>query len=172
MGNTSARDTAALDRAKRDAMACDLRRAGLTYQEIADALGMSDPSVARDAIIRSRKAVIKEPATELVAWETERLDTILAAIWPKVQKGDLRAIDRVLKVMERRAKYFGLDAPEKIVHMPVSPERVTAANARRIMTELFPGDVTPNGDVKPVAAAQEQPSNDAADTFADDNEEP
>lgn len=150
MGNTSGRDTAALDRAKRDAMACDLRRAGLTYQEIADALGLADPSSARDAIIRSRKAIIKEPATELVAWETERLDTILAAIWPKVQKGDLRAIDRVLKVMERRAKYYGLDAPEKILAMPITAERVSAAAARRIMSEVFSGDVTPDDDVKPV----------------------
>lgn len=109
MGNTAARDTESLDRTKRDAMACDLRRAGCTYQEIANALGMSDASVARDAIIRARKAIIAEPVRELVEWETERLDKMLAAIWPKVQNGNLQAIDRALKISARRSALLGLD---------------------------------------------------------------
>ena len=36
------------------------------------------------------------------------------AIWPAALAGDLFAIDRVLKVMSRRAKLLGLDQPKKV----------------------------------------------------------
>lgn len=39
---------------------------------------------------------------------------------------------------------------DKLEIKPVAPERVTAAEARRVMTEIFSGDVTPDDDVKPV----------------------
>ena len=38
----------------------------------------------------------------------------LNAIWPKVQSGDLKAIDRMLAIMARRARYKQLDAPQEI----------------------------------------------------------
>lgn len=51
---------------------------------------------------------------------------------------------------------------DKLEIKPIAPERVTAAEARRVMTELFPGDVTPNEDVRPVFSGPK----------TDDNEEP
>lgn len=42
---------------------------------------------------------------------------------------------------------------DKLEIKPVAPERVTAAEARRVMTEIFSGDVTPDDDVKPVVGA-------------------
>jgi hypothetical protein len=39
--------------------------------------------------------------------EDSALDALLLILWPQVKKGDQGAIDRVLRVMERRA----LDAP-------------------------------------------------------------
>jgi len=41
--------------------------------------------------------------------ELERLDAMQAAIWDDAMNGHLGAIDRVLKIMERRAKLLGLD---------------------------------------------------------------
>ena len=46
--------------------------------------------------------------------ELARLDVAQRAIWKKVVKGDLAAIDRLLKIMQRRAKLIGLDAPVKL----------------------------------------------------------
>jgi hypothetical protein len=47
--------------------------------------------------------------------ELERLDALLAVLWPLAvaAQPDQYAIDRVLAIMARRARYLGLDAPEK-----------------------------------------------------------
>lgn len=151
MGNRSAADTEALRLEKLETMCCDLRRTGLTLSEIANALGLSDASIVHEAIKRAKKkarALTVESAQDLVDWETERLDVYLTAIWPKVQKGDLKAIDRALKIGAARRALYGLDAPTKVEHSEAPPERATAATARKIMSELFPGDVTP-GHTKP-----------------------
>jgi len=51
----------------------------------------------------------------MCALELERLDVMLLALWRRVQNGDERAIDRALKIEERRAKLLGLDAPIRAV---------------------------------------------------------
>lgn len=48
---------------------------------------------------------------------------LLAAIWKEaVEGGDLKAVDRILKIMERRAKLLGLDAPTKVAATTASGE--------------------------------------------------
>jgi len=54
-----------------------------------------------------------ETAEEIRRLELERLDAMLFAIGPEVRKGSYGAIDRALKIMERRARLLGLDAPVK-----------------------------------------------------------
>jgi len=43
--------------------------------------------------------------------EVERLDALLRTLWPK--RADPPVTDRILKIVERRAKLLGLDAPER-----------------------------------------------------------
>lgn len=93
--------------------ALELRKAGANYQSIADALGYRGASGAFKAVQSGLKAVLREPAEELRTLELERLDGILMAIYPKARQGDSQAIDRCLRVMERRSKLLGLDAPAK-----------------------------------------------------------
>jgi hypothetical protein len=38
---------------------------------------------------------------------------MITVLWPQVAKGNQGAVDRVLRIMERRAKLLGLDAPTK-----------------------------------------------------------
>lgn len=38
---------------------------------------------------------------------------MIGVLWPRVLKGDYLAMDRAIKLMERRAKLLGLDAPTK-----------------------------------------------------------
>lgn len=85
--------------------------AGLNYRDMAEALGVSLATVAGDV-----KVIIErwqdEQASTIGQWvqlESHRLDRALNAIWDKVQAGDLGAIDRALKIMERRARLLGLD---------------------------------------------------------------
>jgi hypothetical protein len=52
-------------------------------------------------------------ADEVRTLELERLDRFLSYLWDKIEQGDPVAIDKGLKIMDRRAKYLGLDAPIK-----------------------------------------------------------
>lgn len=54
-----------------------------------------------------------EPAREFVAIECRRLDALIEALWSKAVDGDEGAVATMLRVMERRARMLGLDAPTK-----------------------------------------------------------
>jgi DNA-binding CsgD family transcriptional regulator len=96
--------------------ALELRRAGHGYQAIADRLGCS-LSTAHGYIkeaMAEAKAQIDTDASELKAEEISRLDGMLVGLWDAAKMGDYAAVDRVLKIMERRSKLLGLDAPVKV----------------------------------------------------------
>lgn len=95
--------------------ALSLRRAGYSYSEIASEVGISRASAHRlvsEALHDIREA-IDNSAGEMRAEEISRLDALVRAVWPQAIAGDFYAIDRALKIMERRAKLLGLDAPTK-----------------------------------------------------------
>lgn len=93
--------------------ALELRKAGVSYQRIAETLGYKDASGAWRAVKSALKKTLQEPAAELRTLEVERLDAMLSAIWASVKQGQYGAQDRALKIMERRARLLGLDAPVK-----------------------------------------------------------
>lgn len=105
---------------KRAIDAMTLRKAGATYQEIADKLGFKHPAAAQKAVERELKATVVEAVDDLRLIEGERLDRLLRAVWGPAVQGGLQAVDRVLKIMERRAKLFGIDSPTLIA--PVKPD--------------------------------------------------
>ena len=92
--------------------ALEMRKAGLPYQKIADALGYSNHSGARKAVIAAMKKTLREPAEEVRELEIARLDDLINAIWHFRAKPEY--LDRILKIMERRSKLLGLDAPTKL----------------------------------------------------------
>ena len=93
----------------RGAEALELRLAGNSFEQIASRLDYSDKSGAWRAVEGELRKVRHEHAAEAVALDLARLDKVLNAVWSKAMDGDPVAIDRVLKVIERRAKYFDLD---------------------------------------------------------------
>jgi hypothetical protein len=60
--------------------------------------------------------VCLEEAAVIRDIELQRLDDLYQIAWIEANAGNIAAIDRCLRVMERRAKLLGLDAPEKIDH--------------------------------------------------------
>ena len=110
---TSPRRLAAIERHRR---ALELRTAGATFPEIAAALGYTGPGAAYKAVHAGIRAVLREPAEALVNLELVRLDKMWLAIWPAIARGNVHAIDRGLRVMERRARLLGLDAPWRLEH--------------------------------------------------------
>lgn len=53
--------------------------------------------------------MITEPSHQLIKEELSRLDGMWTELHAKARKGDLGAIDRALKIMDRRSRYLGLD---------------------------------------------------------------
>jgi len=99
--------------AERQARALGLRKAGLGYAAIAHQLGYAGPSGAYRAIMTALRALTGEPAKELRDLELARLDDLLAGLWGDARQGNVQKIDRVLKIMQRRAALLGLDAPAR-----------------------------------------------------------
>lgn len=93
--------------------ALELRKAGVSYVRIAEVLGYASGSGAHKAVASALKKTLQEPADDLRTLEIERLDAMLSAIWASVKQGQYGAIDRAIKIMERKAKLLGMDAPTK-----------------------------------------------------------
>jgi hypothetical protein len=91
--------------------ALQLRLAARTYKEIADALGYANESVAYKAVHSAMKKTLREPAQELRDIETDRVDKALSAVWPRVIKGDDKAIHTFLRLSDHKSKLLGLYAP-------------------------------------------------------------
>jgi hypothetical protein len=93
--------------------ALEMRKAGVPFDAIARQLGYGGPAGAFKAVESAIQRTLQEPADEVRKLELERLDKLLLGLWPAASKGDCRAVERVLAVMDRRARYLGLDAPAK-----------------------------------------------------------
>lgn len=95
--------------------ALELRRAGATYQDIADHLGYATAQGAYLAYQRALKRTLTDAGSEEVReMELDRLDRLQRAVWAKAVAGEYPAVDRVLKIMAQRAQYLGLYAPAKM----------------------------------------------------------
>lgn len=115
----------------REIRAVQLRQAGLTFDDIADALGYANRGSAWKAVRRALQKWGSETVDEHRALELSRLDTILRRIWPEAvgrpektnEDGEVvreavppdhDAIKTFLKISERRARLLGLDAPQEL----------------------------------------------------------
>lgn len=114
----AANNTAAAKALKlqRQAAALEFRRAGLDFREIGRRLNCSKSQAQRDVAhaLEEAKAAVLADATDLKAEDLDRLNALLTTLW--VKRSELGAIDRILAVMQRRAKLMGLDAPVKLAH--------------------------------------------------------
>ena len=91
--------------------ALELRASGQSIRAIADQLGVSKSQVQRD-IEKELKAAAegrKTIAGLIIDLELAKLDALEEKAWKHISDGELSAIDRVLRSMERRAKLLGLD---------------------------------------------------------------
>jgi len=152
------------DTAQRRRKAIDMRMAGASYQQIADELGYNSRGAACQDVTRALETAVVEQARSVEAYreeELQRLDVLLAEAWavlkrqhitvshgrtiyddrtgePLLDDGPvLTAIDRILKIQERRAKFLGLDAPQR--HEVVSVDALDA-EIQKLHAELGRGE--------------------------------
>ena len=74
---------------------------------------MLNLSVTKGSLDRALAKLQAESLSNIEDWraqELARLDRMQVGLWPQVIKGNHGAIDRVLRIMERRARLLGLDA--------------------------------------------------------------
>ena len=110
------------DQAKRDvllrrAAIAELLTAGITSsREIARRLGMSVRSIQRDlrAVEAEFRASIINVIEERRGLQIRQIDAAKNALWPKVQKGHIMAIQPYVSLLNRESKLLGLDAPIEI----------------------------------------------------------
>jgi hypothetical protein len=90
--------------------------AGLSSRDMEGPLGVSHGTIISDmkAIFKELRDATLRDADKAADLQERRLDRALNAMWQAVLDGNLQAIDRFLRVEERRAKLRGLDAPEKM----------------------------------------------------------
>ena len=97
--------------AARRERALELRASGRSIRAIADELEISKSQVQRD-IENELKAAAegrKKIAGLIIDLELAKLDALEEKAWKHISDGELSAIDRVIRSMERRAKLLGLD---------------------------------------------------------------
>ena len=92
----------------------ELRRSGETWERIAQVVGYANASGAQKAYQRVVTRVQKVTVDEIRDLELDRLDRLQRAYWRSaVVDLNTKAADVVLKVMDKRAKLLGLDAPQR-----------------------------------------------------------
>ena len=100
------------------------RRAGLSYREIASQLNISKSAAHRyvTKALQELDEQLNESTRNLRSLELERLDNLQRALWQDAMRGNPQSVDKVLKVMDHRAKIAGLYAPAKIANTDLSGE--------------------------------------------------
>lgn len=137
--------------AERDLRIFKMRQAGVAINEISRRFNMTSSSV--NASIRrqlekmNREALLAYP--EVLRLELERLDALQQSIWPMTQhrrvttedgtemsvEPDMKAIQQVLSIMDRRAKLLGMEQNNINVQLDIAatqnaPVRATLSGSK------------------------------------------
>ena len=122
--------------AERDLRMFKMRQGGVTVNEIGRRFGVStsvvSKSIGRQLERLNREALMAYP--EVLRMELERLDSLQAAIWPMTQhrrvslddgteiqvEPDMKAIQQVLSIMDRRSKLLGMESNNISIQMDMS----------------------------------------------------
>jgi DNA-binding CsgD family transcriptional regulator len=119
-------------RRERDARIAELILAGATYNQAAATLGIAK-STAIQAVRRIFAYHEAPIVNELREREAQRLDRLQMAHWSKAVQGDPVATGMVLRIMERRARMYGLDKLDELHEREL---RVAEAQAEMLATVL------------------------------------
>ena len=97
--------------------AVQLRAQRRTFQQIADELGYASRGAAQKAYVRHLELMKRDsPEAEVLRIaESEHLDYLRSKVMGAVDRGDLAAVDRAVRISERYSKLNGLDLNESRV---------------------------------------------------------
>ena len=101
------------ERAERAKQALQLRLEGDSYPRIAEKLGHSQSTIYTD-VQKALRDIPKPEADQLRKEEQARLDLLQKAVWNQALDGDVASVDRAVKIIDRRIRLLGLDAPSQL----------------------------------------------------------
>lgn len=94
---------------EKQVQALELRKAGATYNEIAQALQYANPSSAKKAVDRAMSRTVVESSTEIILLDLQRLDELQKRCMAQLRnKNDLGQVDRILRIMQQRYAIAGI----------------------------------------------------------------
>lgn len=108
-----------LESAETTGKVLDLRKGGASYSQIAAEMTKNGHKLSRQRchiIVQNALKELREKlsveAADVRTLELERLDAMWLALYPK--RKEPRVADSLVRLMDRRAKLLGLDAPKRI----------------------------------------------------------
>jgi len=103
---------------ERDDEIWELRKQGYSLRDIARNVGLGHVQVWRR--LKAREEQILSPNIEAYReLQNERIEAAVKALWSKIEAGDVPSVLALVRLMERQAKLYGLDAPPKPVTLSV-----------------------------------------------------
>lgn len=126
------------EKAKENALKClQLRAQGYTCRQIAKHLGYKDHSAVVLIIQREVARLPIVEAQEVRRLDYERLDELQAAFMPKaLEEAHEGAATVVLKIMERKAKLLGLDAPTKVAQTDAEGNSIAYSPTQQLLAVI------------------------------------
>jgi transposase len=176
--------------AERDLRIFKMRQAGVSINEIARRFGISvgacSTAIQRQLQKLNKEALMAYP--EVLRMELERLDALQQAVWPMTQhrkvtlddgtevtaEPDLKAIQQVLAIMDRRSKLLGMEQTNVSLTVDTSdqPARASLAGAdaplalsavsaeeeaRKLLSIMGAAGVLPSETVQQIIGESEAP---------------
>ncbi|TYB71231.1 hypothetical protein FXF51_01990 [Nonomuraea sp. PA05] len=148
-------DKRKLELAQRRNQALQMRIAGVSPTLIAERLGYNSPQAASGDITAALKRAAKVEglaAEHLLHLELSRLDRMLAALWPKVLKGEVQAAEVCHKIIKTRASLTGVSE----LNRHGAPDNDMASLLGAMLAQLQQRYQVPDPDLDAIASADVQ----------------
>lgn len=96
---------------EKEAMVMEMRKRGMSYDAIGQFFGFTAQRASK-IYSNALNNMVKEPAEDIITTDVERVDTLIEAMWEgavKLKKPHF--VDRIVALMDYKAKLLGLYAP-------------------------------------------------------------
>ena len=134
-----------INAAERRIKSIEMRKKGHTLTEIGDALGVTATTINNDIkfMLKEYNERSTEQIEQMRALENARIEHLIKSIWDEAigddvlkkynddglveyTSGQLKSMDRVIKLLERKAKLNGLDIPSKSESEDIAQSAIAA----------------------------------------------
>lgn len=152
--------TKKLMKALRNRKIIQARKEGKSYEEISEEFGLSKSACAYiiQRFLGELHERTLETAEEIRTIDGLRLDALQHSLWEKAMKGQEGAINTCLKILERRAKLFGMDMDKNGIMINNNNGPITRIVVEKVKSPIQDDSNTIDGEV--MANNQHQISSD------------